>query len=145
LNPNYVVIVKQDLDKLFIVGFIKSVEEVTWLSPIVVVPKKNGKLKIYVNFKKLNTTTMKDLYSLPFTDEVVKFCTFLNGFLRYHQISITPKKPTQNRFCDKLGAFVWVMMPFGVKNGPPTYESVVTKAFGEYIDVFMNIILSSKS
>jgi hypothetical protein len=32
-------------------------------------------------------------------------------------------------------------MPFGVKNGPPTYQRVVTKAFREYIDVFMKIFL----
>ncbi len=34
------------------------------------------------------------------------------------------------------------MMPFGVKNGPPTYQKVVTKAFHEYIDVFMKIFLN---
>jgi hypothetical protein len=51
------------------VGFIKLVEEATWLSSIVVVPKKNGKLKIYVDFRKLNATTKKDPYPLPFTNE----------------------------------------------------------------------------
>jgi hypothetical protein len=51
--------------------FIKVVEEATWLSPIVVVPKKNGKLIICVDFKKLNATTKKDPYLLPFTDEVI--------------------------------------------------------------------------
>ncbi len=40
-----------------------------------------------------------------------------------------------------LGAFVWVVMPIGVKNGPPTYQRVVTKALCEYIDVFMKIFL----
>jgi len=37
---------------------------------------------------------------------------------------------------------VWVVMPFGVKNGWPTYQRVVTKAFHEYIDVFMKIFLN---
>jgi hypothetical protein len=40
------------------------------------------------------------------------------------------------------GAFVWVVMPFGVKNGPPTYQKVVTKAFHEYIEVFMKIFFN---
>jgi hypothetical protein len=44
LNPNYVTIVKHDIDKLLIDGFIKPVEEATWLLPMVVVLKKNGKL-----------------------------------------------------------------------------------------------------
>jgi len=47
LNPNYAIIVKQDIDKLLTTGFIEFIEEATWYSPIVVVPKKNGKLRIY--------------------------------------------------------------------------------------------------
>jgi hypothetical protein len=67
------------------------------LSPIVVVPKKNGKLKIYINFKKLNAATKKDPYPLPFTNEVLNTIakyeaySFLNRYSRYHQIFIAPK------------------------------------------------------
>ncbi len=52
LNPNYVIAVKQDIYKLLAIGFIHYVEEATWLSPLVIVPKKNGKLKICINLKK---------------------------------------------------------------------------------------------
>jgi hypothetical protein len=44
MNPNYAVIIMHDIDKLLVVGFIQLVEKVTWLSLIVVVPKKNGNL-----------------------------------------------------------------------------------------------------
>jgi len=71
LSPDYVIIIKQDIDKLLATGFIESVEEATWLSPIVVVPKKNGKLKICIDFKKQNVATKKDPYPLPFTDKVL--------------------------------------------------------------------------
>jgi hypothetical protein len=50
LNPNYATIVKQNIDKLLVDGFIEYVKEITWLSSIVVVPKKNGELKIYIKF-----------------------------------------------------------------------------------------------
>jgi hypothetical protein len=43
MNLNYTTIMKQDLDKLLATRFIALVEEATWLSPIVVIPKKNGK------------------------------------------------------------------------------------------------------
>jgi hypothetical protein len=75
---------------LLVVGFIKPVEEATWLFPIVVILKKNGKLRMYVNFKKLNVATKKDLYPLPFTDEVIntvvghEVYTFLDKFSRYY-------------------------------------------------------------
>jgi hypothetical protein len=51
LNPNYVTTIKQDIDKLLAVGFIEFVEGATWLSPIIV-PKKNGKLNICIDFRK---------------------------------------------------------------------------------------------
>jgi len=90
LNPNYAAIVKQNVDKLVVTGFIKLVEEATWLSPIVVVLKKNGKARIYVNFRKFNATTKKDPYPLPFTNGVIntivrhEVYTFLDGFSKYH-------------------------------------------------------------
>ncbi len=65
-------------------------EEATWLSPIVVVPKKNGKLKIYVDFKKLNVIMKKDPFPLPFTDEVLNTLagceaySSLDGYFVYH-------------------------------------------------------------
>jgi hypothetical protein len=71
LNPNYVAIVKHGIDKLLTTDFIKLVEEATWLSLIIVVSKKNGKLKIYVGFRKLNAATKKDPYSLPFIERLL--------------------------------------------------------------------------
>jgi hypothetical protein len=62
LNPNYVIAIKQDIDKLLGVKFTEFVEKATWLSPIVVVPKKNGKLKTYIDFRKLNASTTKYPY-----------------------------------------------------------------------------------
>jgi len=69
LNSNYVAIIKHDIDKLLTTRFIQPIKEVTWLSPIVVVPKKNGKLRICANFKKLNKANKKTPYPLPFSDE----------------------------------------------------------------------------
>jgi hypothetical protein len=57
MNLNYVVVVKQDLDKLLITRLIALVKEATWFFPIVVVLKKNKKLQIYVDFWKLNAIT----------------------------------------------------------------------------------------
>jgi hypothetical protein len=45
------------------------------MSLIVVIPKKNDKLRIYIKFKKLNATTKKDPYPLPFANEVLNTTT----------------------------------------------------------------------
>jgi hypothetical protein len=54
----------------------QPVEEATWLSPIVIVLKKNGKLRIYVDFMKLNKATKKNPYFLPFFDEILNIINF---------------------------------------------------------------------
>jgi hypothetical protein len=103
--------------------------------------------RICVDFKKLNATTKKDPYPLPITDKVIntidghEVYTFLDNFLEYHQISIAPKDQHKTAFVIDLGAFVWVAMPLGVKNGPPKYQKGVTKTFRQYIDVYMKIFL----
>jgi hypothetical protein len=66
---------------LLAIGFIQFIEEATWLSPIIIVPKKNGKMKICIDFKKLNVVTKKDPYPLPFINEV------LNIVARYEAYS----------------------------------------------------------
>ncbi len=103
--------VKQDINKLLVTGFIEYVEKTTWLSPIVVVPKKNGKLRICINFKKLNAATKKDPYPLPFKDELLNTIaryeaySFLDGYSRYHQISIALEDKYKTTFVTDLGVF----------------------------------------
>jgi hypothetical protein len=59
--------------------------------------KKNGKLKIYIDFRKLNVATKKDPYPLPFKNEMLNTIawyeaySFLDGYSKYHQIFIAPK------------------------------------------------------
>ncbi len=84
---------------------------------------------------------------LPFTNEVITIVvghevyTFLYGILYTIRFSITSKDHYKTSFVTYQGAFVWVVMFFGVKSGPPTYQKVVTKTFHEYIDVFIKIFL----
>jgi len=67
------------------------------LSPIIVITKKNGKLRIYIDFRKLNVATKKDPYPLSFINEVLnivigyKAYSFLDGYLGYRQIFIALK------------------------------------------------------
>ncbi len=111
LNPNYATLIIQDIDKLLVVGFSQFVEA-TWLSPIIIIPKKNGKLKICIDFKKLNATTKKDPYSLPFIDEVLNTVVgyeayyFLDGYSRYHQISIALEDRYKTAFVIDWGVFI---------------------------------------
>ena len=92
MNPTYSLLVKEEIDKLLECGFIYPVLYSEWESPIVVVPKKNGKLRICQDFCKLNSITKKDYFPLPFTnaflDVVVghECYSILNGFSGYNQV-----------------------------------------------------------
>ncbi len=96
LNLYYATTIKHDIDKLLASRFIQPINKATWLSPIVVVPKNNGKLKICVHSKKLNKATKKDPYPLPFSNEVLNIVvryevySFLNGYLGYHEKIYNP-------------------------------------------------------
>ena len=76
------------------VDFIYPILDSRWVSPLVIVPKKNGKWWICVDYKELNKATQKDHFPLPFIDQVLdtlsgkQFFSFLDGFSGYNQIQI---------------------------------------------------------
>jgi hypothetical protein len=112
LNLNYATTIKHDIGTLLVASFIQLVEGATWLSPIVVILKKNGKFRIYVDFRKLNVVMKKDPFPLPFTNEVlntVARCeaySVLDGSFGYHQISIILDDKYKTSFVIDWGVFI---------------------------------------
>jgi hypothetical protein len=127
------------------------VKETSWLSPIVIVPKKNGKLQIWEDFRKLNAATKKDPCLLSFTDEVLDsvigyaLYMFLDGFYGHNQLLIVELDRHKSVFVTRWGAFLWLLMPFGLKNASATYQRVVKKASREYLKKFMKLFLDDFS
>ena len=83
-NENFANKIKEEIDKLLDAKFIYEIEHIEWVSPIVVVPKKNGKLRVCVNLKKVNAATVQYHYPLPITDhilEAINITIFLTVFL----------------------------------------------------------------
>ena len=87
-------IVKEELQKLLNVNFIYPISDSKWVSPLVFMPKRNGKWRICVDYQELNKATLKDYFPLPFIDQVLdtligkKYFSFLDGFSGYNQIQI---------------------------------------------------------
>ena len=96
--------VKEEIDKLLRVGFMRPVEKATWLSPIVVIPKKNGKIWVCVDYRKFNAATITDTFPLPFTNGVLdkvaahEIYSFLDGFSGYNQVHIHPNDQEKTTF-----------------------------------------------
>ncbi|MCO5598326.1 hypothetical protein L7F22_052419 [Adiantum nelumboides] len=125
-NETFVRKIKKEIDKLKEAEFIYEIEHIDWVSPIVVVPKKNEKLRACVNLKKVNAATIRDNYSLPITDHVIERVasreaySFLDGFLGYNQLAIKPEDQHKTAFATKWDIFAYRVMPFGLTNAPPS-------------------------
>ena len=119
--------IEEDLNCLKEVGFIYEIEHTEWVLPLVVVPKKNGRLRVCVNLKKVNTATIKDHYPLSITDRVLEKVaeaeaySFLDGFLAYNQLSIDLEDQHKMAFATKQDKFAYKVMPFGLTNAPSDF------------------------
>lgn len=84
------------MEKLLAVGFIREVEYPEWLANVVVVPKKEEKWRVCVDYTNLNDACPKYSFPLPRIDQIVdsiarhKMLSFLDAFSGYHQISMAP-------------------------------------------------------
>eukprot|EP00253_Pinus_taeda_P024561 PITA_24561 len=127
MNPALKDIVKEELQKLLDAGFIFPISDSEWVSPLVCVPKKNGKWRICVDYRELNKATKKDHFPLPFIDQVLdgpvgkKFFSFLDGVSGYNQIQISPEHQDKTTFTCPWGTFAYRVLPFGLCNAPTTF------------------------
>ena len=93
MNPALKDSIKEELHKLLNANFIYPISDSKWVSPLVIVPKKNGKWRVCVDFRELNKATLQDYFSLPFIDQVYDtlsgkwYFSFLDS--GYNQIQIT--------------------------------------------------------
>jgi hypothetical protein len=104
-------IVKGELQKLLDVNFIYPIFDSKWVSLWVIVPKKNGKWHICVDYRELNKATLKYYFPLPFIDQVLdtlarkKYFSFLDGFSGYNQIQIIPTDQEKTTFTCPWGTY----------------------------------------
>ncbi|KAL3689878.1 hypothetical protein R1sor_016187 [Riccia sorocarpa] len=135
MNPNYAETVKKEIDKLKEADFIYPVKEYDWLSPIVIVPKKNGKLRVCVDYRKLNEFTVKDPYPILFIDDILdkvagrEAYTFIDGYSGYNQVEISPDDRKKITFITPWGAYAYARMLFGLSNAPATFQRLKFKPY----------------
>jgi hypothetical protein len=112
-----------------------------------VVPKKNGKLRVCVDYQKLNAATITDAFPLLFTDGVLdtivghEMYSFLDGFTGYNQIRMAEEDQKKTTFVTEWGVFVAVVMMFGLKMAPATSQRIIMEIFEDYISGFMQVFL----
>jgi hypothetical protein len=142
-NPKYSTMVKEEFNKLLEARFIEVVEITEWVSPVVLTLKKNGKLRVCVNYKVLNKVIKKDKYPLPFCEEILeeivrhKMYTFRNGYKGYHQVKIVLEDQLKTTFITPWGTFCYIVMSFGLCNVPKTFQRFMNKIFEPFLGLFL--------
>ncbi|MCO5583534.1 hypothetical protein L7F22_037445 [Adiantum nelumboides] len=145
-NETFARRIKEEIERLKEAKFIYEIEHTDWVSPIVVVPKKNGKLRVCVNLKKVNAATIRDNYPLSITEHVLervagKEACFLDGFSGYNQLLIDPKDEYKTAFATEWGIFAYKVMPFGLTNAPATFQRLMSHDFKEYLTNFREVYM----
>ena len=138
-NENFANKIKEEINKLLAIDFIYEIGHTEWVSPIVVVPKKNGKLRVCINLKKVNAAIVQDHYPLPITKHVLeqvankKAYNFLDGFSGYNQVSIKEEDQHKIVFVTKWGIYAYKVMPFGLANTLATFQRLMSCALKEHL------------
>ena len=126
-----------------------------WGTAILMVPKKDGTWRMCVDYRDLNALTIADAYPLPRIDDLLHrlgnahFFTRLDLQSGYYQLWIEPDDREKTAFrvaepVDGCCHFEWKVMPFGLKNAPPTFQRYMTQVMSEcaeYCLVYMDDLL----
>ena len=106
-----------------------------WASPVVLVRKKDNSVRWCIDYRRLNDVTIKDAYPLPRIDmcleslasaKIFSTCDLQSG---YWQIAMNEKDKAKTAFITKYGLFEYTKMPFGVCNGPSTFQRCMELIF----------------
>ena len=136
IPPSMIEDVRQHIEQLLAGGVIRpSMSPFT--SNVVLVRKKNGKLRLCVDYRMLNERTVKDSYALPRTEEIfdclhgAKYFTTLDMKSGYHQVEVEETHKERTAFTvGALGFFEYNKMPFGLCNAPATYQRLMQECLG---------------
>lgn len=108
-----------------------------YASPIVLVKKKDGSLRMCVDYRQLNARTRKDAFPLPRIEETLDMLSGARWFSTmdlasgYNQVPVTEADRAKTAFCTPFGLFEWNRMPFGLCNAPSTFQRLMQRMFGD--------------
>lgn len=122
-------------------GFIKPSDS-PYSSPVLFVKKKDGSLRFCIDYRQLNTLTKKDRYPLPLITETLdrlaqsSIFTKLDVRHAFNRVLIEPESTAWAAFRTRYGSFEPVVLPFGLCNGPATFQRYINTVLMDCLDNF---------
>lgn len=111
------------------------------------VNKKDGSYRMCIDYRALNKVTKKDAYPIPNISEMfdnlsgATIFTKLDAESGYHQIDMDERSIEKTAFTTKEGIFEFTKMPFGLVNGPATFQRAMDELLSEFIGKFVVVYL----
>ncbi len=111
-------------------------------SPVLFVKKANGSLRFCVDYRKLNSLTRNDPYPIPRIDELISRVSKAKRFTKldirqaFHRIRMDPDSEEYTTFRTRYGAYKCKVLPFGLCNGPATFQRYMNDVLIDYLDEF---------
>jgi hypothetical protein len=118
-----------------------------WGTPVIFVKKKDGSLRLCIDYRDLNCATVKNRYPMPRIDDLFDqmkgAAVFSKIDLRsgYHQLRIKEGDIPKTAFRTWFGHYEFVVVPFGLTNAPAVFMSLMNDVFRKYLDRFVQVFL----
>ena len=137
---------KEQLQTLLDQGFIRpSVSP--WGAPVLFVRKKDGSMRLCIDYRMLNHATVKNRYPLPRIDDLFDQLSLAVVFSKidlrsgYYQLRIRAEDIPKTAFRTRYGHYEFLVMPFGLTNAPATFMDLMNRVFNQYLDQFVIVFV----
>ena len=137
---------KAQLEELLSKGFIRpSISP--WGAPILLMRKKDGSLRLCIDYRQLNRVTIRNQYPLPRIDELFDQLQGSRVYSKidlrsgYHQLRVQESDVPKTAFRTRYGHYEFLVMPFGLTNAPVAYMDLMNRVFQPYLDRFVIVFI----
>ena len=141
---------KAQLEEMLESGFIRPSTS-PWGAPVLFVKKKDGTLRLCIDYRELNKVTVKNKYPIPRIDDLFDQLQGSSIYSKidlrtgYHQLRIRPTDVEKTAFRTRYGHYEYRVMPFGLTNAPAAFMDLMHRVFHDLLDstvvVFIDDIL----